>query len=169
MLYHWATGIHHDPHWCFQTESNHRWERGIEAIIAWVHRDDDVVHNLEQEQENACGTIWLPLRLLQTSVCCCMLYAAISPCSPRPVPTGSKQGWAGQYLDGRPLWKTRLLLEEVLVRPAGGVLTLWSVWVLTPRYNDGDTILSKSTDVKPRSWLSVVIKNPMALLVKSGV
>ncbi len=26
----------------------------------------------------------------------------------------------GQYLDGRPPGKTRLLLEEVLVRPAGG-------------------------------------------------
>ncbi len=31
-----------------------------------------------------------------------------------------KQGWAGQYLDGRPPEKTRVLLEEVLVRPAGG-------------------------------------------------
>ncbi len=46
----------------------------------------------------------------------------------------------GQYLDGRPPGKTRLLLEEVLVRPAG-VLTLWSVWILTPQYSDGDTIL----------------------------
>ncbi len=27
----------------------------------------------------------------------------------------------GQYLDGRPPEKTRLLLEEVFVRPAGGV------------------------------------------------
>ncbi len=35
-------------------------------------------------------------------------------------PTEAKQGWAGQYLDGRPPEKTRLLLEEVLVRPAGG-------------------------------------------------
>jgi len=26
----------------------------------------------------------------------------------------------GQYLDGRPSGKTRLLLEEVLLRPAGG-------------------------------------------------
>ncbi len=26
----------------------------------------------------------------------------------------------GQYMDGRPPGKTRLLLEEVLVRPAGG-------------------------------------------------
>ncbi len=38
---------------------------------------------------------------------------AISPCSPRPVELG-------QYLDGRPPGKTRLLLEEVFVRPAGG-------------------------------------------------
>ncbi len=36
------------------------------------------------------------------------------------LPTEAKQGWAGQYLDGRPPEKTRLLLEEVLVRSAGG-------------------------------------------------
>ncbi len=36
------------------------------------------------------------------------------------LPTEAKQGWAGQYLDGRPPGKTRLLLEEVLVRTAGG-------------------------------------------------
>ncbi len=34
------------------------------------------------------------------------------------LPTEAKQGWAGQYLDGRAPGK--LLLEEVLVRPAGG-------------------------------------------------
>ncbi len=28
------------------------------------------------------------------------------------LPTEAKQGWAGQYLDGRPPEKTRLLLEE---------------------------------------------------------
>ncbi len=31
------------------------------------------------------------------------------------------RGEPGQYLDGRPPGKTRLLLDEVLVRPAGGV------------------------------------------------
>ncbi len=36
-----------------------------------------------------------------------------TPWSPRLVKPG-------QYLDGRPPGKTRLLLEEVLVRPAGG-------------------------------------------------
>ncbi len=30
------------------------------------------------------------------------------------------QGEPGQYLDGRPPGETRLLLEEVLMRPAGG-------------------------------------------------
>ncbi len=30
-------------------------------------------------------------------------------------PTEAKQGWAGQFLDGRPPEKTSLLLEEVLV------------------------------------------------------
>ncbi len=76
----------------------------------------------------------------------------------------------GQYLDGRPPDKTRLLLEELLVRPTGGCSPC-SLWVLTPQYSDGDTTVKKAPsfgwDVKPRSWLSVVIKNPMALLVKS--
>ncbi len=35
-------------------------------------------------------------------------------------PTAANQVDPGQYLDGRPPGKTRLLLEEVLVRPAGG-------------------------------------------------
>ncbi len=34
---------------------------------------------------------------------------------------------SSQYLDGRPLGKTRLLLEEVLVRPAGGAQPVVSV------------------------------------------
>ncbi len=33
------------------------------------------------------------------------MATAISPCSPRPSPTEAKQGWAGQYLDGRLLGK----------------------------------------------------------------
>ncbi len=43
------------------------------------------------------------------------MLSAISPCSPRLVSSEPDQ-----YLDGRPPGKTRLLLEEVLVRPAGG-------------------------------------------------
>ncbi len=66
----------------------------------------------------------------------------------------------GQYLDGRPPGKTRLLLEEVLVRPAGGA---HPVVCVGPNAPEGDTILEKAPsfgwDVKPRSWLSVVIKN----------
>ncbi len=68
----------------------------------------------------------------------CVLYT-LQPYHPAAkdwLPTEAKQGWAGQYLDGRPPEKTRLLLEEVLVS-----LTLWSVWVLTPQCSDGDTIL----------------------------
>ncbi len=42
------------------------------------------------------------------------------PAAQDRLPTEAKQGWAGQYLDGRAPGKTRLLLEEVLVRPAGG-------------------------------------------------
>ncbi len=45
---------------------------------------------------------------------------AISPCSPRPVPTEAKQGWDWHTWMGDLPGKTRLLLEEVLVRPAGG-------------------------------------------------
>ncbi len=41
------------------------------------------------------------------------------PAAQDRLPTEAKQGWAGQYLDGDS-WKTRFLLEEVLVRPAGG-------------------------------------------------
>ncbi len=42
------------------------------------------------------------------------------PAAQDRLPTEAKQGWAGQYLDGRPPEKTGLLLEEVLGRPAGG-------------------------------------------------
>ncbi len=38
----------------------------------------------------------------------------------------------GQYLDGRPPEKTRLLLEEVLVRPAGGAHPVVCVGPNTP-------------------------------------
>ncbi len=43
----------------------------------------------------------------------------VAPVAQDRFPTEAKQGWAGQYLDGRPAGKTRLLFEEVLVRPAG--------------------------------------------------
>ncbi len=42
------------------------------------------------------------------------------PAAQDRLPTEAQQGWAGQYLDGGPPVKTRFLLEEVLVRPAGG-------------------------------------------------
>ncbi len=38
----------------------------------------------------------------------------------------------GQYLDGRPPGKSRLLLEEVLVSPAGGALPVVCVGPNTP-------------------------------------
>ncbi len=46
--------------------------------------------------------------------------------------TEAKQGWTGQYLDGRPPGETRLLLEEVLVRPAGGALPVVCVGLHAP-------------------------------------
>ncbi len=72
------------------------------------------------------------------------LYVAIKPQPYHPaaqdrLPTEAKQGWSPG--------KTRLLLEEVLVRPAGGAHPAVCVGpkFLTPQYSDGDTILSKST------------------------
>ncbi len=78
----------------------------------------------------------VPPTLPRGTDCCCCLNASWL--------------WAGgPQRSTRPWWSnlvsyidTKLLLEEVLLRPAG-VLTLWSVWVLTPQYSDGDTILSK--------------------------
>ncbi len=52
-----------------------------------------------------------------TYICCRQPY---HPAAEDRLPTEAKQGWAGQYLDGRPPGKTRLQLEEVLVKPAGG-------------------------------------------------
>ncbi len=51
------------------------------------------------------------------------------------------------------------------------MLTLRSVWVLMPKYSDGDTILSKEHRLSDETLnrgpdLSVVIKNPMTLIVK---
>ncbi len=46
----------------------------------------------------------------------------------------------GPYLDWRPPEKTGLLLEEVLVRPAGGAHPVVCVGSNTPQYSDWDTI-----------------------------
>ncbi len=76
-----------------------------------------------------------------------------------------------QYLDGRPPVKTRLLLEEVLVRPAGGAHPAVCVGPNAPLYWLGHYTVKKhrlSDDMlNLRSWLSVVITNLMAFLVKS--
>ncbi len=42
------------------------------------------------------------------------------PAAQDRLPTKLSRAEPGQYLDGRPPGKTRLLLEEVLVRPAEG-------------------------------------------------
>ncbi len=75
----------------------------------------------------------------------------------------------GQYLDGKPHGITRLLLEEVLVRTAGGAQPVVCVGPNAPVTGTlyCQKGLSFGRAVKPRSWLSEVIKNPMALLVKS--
>ncbi len=94
------------------------------------------------------------------------MSAAISSCSARPGFTLKlSRAEPGQYLDGRPPGKTRLLLEEVLVRPAGGAHPAVCVGPNAPvlwwgHYTVKQKAPSFGWDVKLRSWLSVVIKNP---------
>ncbi len=76
----------------------------------------------------------------------------------------------GQYLDGRPPGKTGLLLEEVLVRPARGAHPVVCLGPNAPVILTGTLYCKKAPsfgwDVKPRSWLSVVIKNPSMSIEK---
>ncbi len=51
-----------------------------------------------------------------------------------------------QYLDGRPPGKTRLLLEEVLVRPAGGAHPVVCVGPNTPEHHPLDETLNLGPD-----------------------
>ncbi len=69
------------------------------------------------------------------------------PAAQDRLPTEAKQGWAGQYLDGRPPGKTRLLLEEVLVRPAGGA---HPVICVGPKYSVWGHYTVKSTVLRMR-------------------
>jgi len=46
------------------------------------------------------------------------MHYAISHLTQDWLPAEAKQGWAWEYLDGKPLGKIRLLLEEMLVMPA---------------------------------------------------
>ncbi len=98
---------------------------------------------------------WLSLSVM-------IVQHSYHPAAQERSPTEAKQGWAGQYLDGRLLGKLGCCWKRCQWGQQG-VLTLWSVWVLTPQYSDGETILSKAPsfgwDVNTRSWLSVVIKN----------
>ncbi len=50
--------------------------------------------------------------------CCLGRHITLQPKTGCPLKLSRVE--PGQYLDGRPPEKTRLLLEEVLVRPAGG-------------------------------------------------
>ncbi len=53
----------------------------------------------------------------------------------------------GQYLDGRPPGKTRLLLEEVLVRPAGGAHSVVCVGTLyCKKHRLSDETLNRGPD-----------------------
>ncbi len=45
--------IHHLPHCCCQTKSDHGWERDIETIIVWVHREDEEDHDDTPETQRA--------------------------------------------------------------------------------------------------------------------
>ncbi len=81
-----VSAVHHVPHCCSQTESDHGWQRDIEAVLAWVNREDEEDHDdaplnhtiLKQERVNICGIIWLSLCLLQTFVC--LLSVSMTTC-----------------------------------------------------------------------------------------
>ncbi len=42
--------IHHVPHCCSQTESDHGWERDIEAVLDGANREDEEDHDVERSQ-----------------------------------------------------------------------------------------------------------------------
>ncbi len=54
------------------------------------------------------------------------------PAAQDRLPTEAKQGWAGSVPGWETPGKTRLLLEEVLVRPAGGAHPVVCVGPNTP-------------------------------------
>ncbi len=64
---------------------------------------------------HSCNTQYIYLSI------CIVYYGSHIPLQPKSgCPLNLSRVEPGQYLDGRPPGKTRLLLEEVLVRPAGG-------------------------------------------------
>ncbi len=76
------------------------------------------------------STVHLSIKLL---FCPRILPAAIITLQPKTgCPLKLSRVEPGQYLDGRPSVKTRLLLEEVLVRPAGGAYPAVCVGPNTP-------------------------------------
>ncbi len=83
------------------------------------------------------------------------------------LPTEAKKGWAWSVPGWETSWVKLGCCWKRCLWDQQGVLTLQSVWVLMPQYSDGDTILSFGWDVKLRTWLSVVIKNPRKSFEKS--
>ncbi len=74
-----------------------------------------------------CHLFLLSANTAQTACCCSKKHSTMSyvgshiTLQPKTgCPLKLSRVEPGQYLDGRPPGKTRLLLEEVLVRPAGG-------------------------------------------------
>ncbi len=62
--------------------------------------------------------------------CVCVRHITLQPKNSRPLKLSRVE--PGKYLDGRPPGKTWLLLEEVLVRPAGGAHPVVCVGPNTP-------------------------------------
>ncbi len=87
----------------------------------WLRRDLSILGRILLTKVEGLSRLIFPgLSLfVQDSTC-----KDFSTCGPQPyhpaVPLKLSRVEPGQYLDGRPPGKTRLLLEEVLVRPAGG-------------------------------------------------
>ncbi len=82
---------------------------------------------------------------LDIRACFCHSHITLQPKTGCPLKLSRVE--TGQYLDGRPPGKTRLLFEEVLVRPAGGA---HPVVCVGPNRGDSDTILSKSNVFRMR-------------------
>ncbi len=66
----------------------------------------------------AAALIKMSPRSAFEDICFCHSHITLQPMTGCPLKLSRVE--PGQYLDGRPPEKTRLLLVEVLVRPAGG-------------------------------------------------
>ncbi len=67
-----VSAVHHVTHCCSKTESDHGWERGIEAIIVWVHREDEAT---TQSWTRAGKRVWDNLAAAVSAPNICVLLS----------------------------------------------------------------------------------------------